>query len=84
MIEMITQHARRKQFNCKNPPLFPFISLDHVIIDTLHLFLRISENLIELLIRKLRCQDAIDKKATFPNVFSKDKFKHMAAYEKIT
>lgn len=43
----------------------PFIPLDHVIIDTLHLFLRISDNLIELLIRELKRQDAIEKKVTY-------------------
>ena len=25
-LEKITEHTRSKQFNCKNPPLFPFIS----------------------------------------------------------
>ena len=82
-LEEIMQYSRRKQFNCKNPPLFPFISLDHVIIDTLHLFLRISDNLIELLIRELRRQDSIEKKSTFAHGFPRDKFKHMAAYEKL-
>lgn len=82
-LEQITQHTRRRQFNCKNPPLFLFISLDRVIIDTLHLFLRISDNLIKFFVRELRRQDAIDKKTAFPNGFSKDKFKHMAAYEKL-
>jgi hypothetical protein len=36
--------------------------MDHVIIDTLHLFLRISDVLIDLLIRELRRSDAIDNK----------------------
>ena len=39
--------------------------MDHVIIDTLHLFLRIS--------------DAIEKKITFSEGFVRDKYKHMAA-----
>lgn len=34
----------------------------------------------ELLIRELRRKDASDK-ATFPNGFSQEKFKHMAGYE---
>ena len=63
-------------------PLFDFIPLDHVLIDTLHLFLRISDVLIELLIRQLKCEDAIEKKITFNNGFPREKFKHMDAYEK--
>ena len=64
-LAQISQCAKSKQFNCKNNPLFPFIPLDHVVIDTLHLFLRISDNLIELLIRQLRRLDSIEKKVTF-------------------
>ena len=73
--------AKSKKFNCKATPLFNFIPIDHVIIDTLHLFLRISDNLTELLIRELRRKDACEKITTFHNGFSREKFKHMAAYE---
>ena len=55
--------------------------MDHVIIDTLHLFLRISDNLFELFIRELKRQDAIDKVKSFPNGFNREKYKHMAGYE---
>ena len=64
-LEEISKHAKSKKYNCKHDPLFPFIPLDHVVIDTLHLFLRISDNLIELLRRELRKRDAIEKKDTF-------------------
>lgn len=77
----ISRHAKCKQYNCKNEPLFSFIPIDHVVIDTLHLFLRISDNLIELLIRELRRQDAIDKVNTFSNGFCRTKYRHMAGYE---
>ena len=46
-LDEMSLHSRRKQFNCKNTPLFSFVPLHHVIIDTLHLFLRISDNLID-------------------------------------
>ena len=52
-----------------------------MVIDTLHLFLRISDNLIELLIRELRRQDAIDKVNTFSKGFCRTKYRHMAGYE---
>jgi len=80
-LEEISKYAKSKKYNCKHDPLFPFIPLDHVVIDTLHLFLRISDNLIELLIRELRRMDTIEKKDTFTNGFPRDKYKHMAAYE---
>ena len=81
-LEQISKCAKSKQYNCKKDPLFSFIPLDHVIIDTLHLFLRISDNLIELLIRELRRQDSIEKKVKFNDGFSREKYKYMAGYEK--
>ena len=63
--EEIGKHAKSKRYNCKPNPLFNFIPIDHVIIDTLHLLLRTSDNLIELLIRELHRKDAIDKVSTF-------------------
>ena len=79
-IDLINQHAKNKKYNCMRAPLFDFIPLDHVIIDTLHLFLRISDILIELLVRQLKREDAIDKKATFYSGFARDKFKHMDVF----
>ena len=78
----IGKYAKSKQYNCKTNPLFDFIPIDHIIIDTLHLFLRISDNLIELLIRELRRKDAIDKVSTFSNGFCQNRYRHMAGYEK--
>lgn len=80
-IKEITEHARSRKFNCKFSPLFSFIDLDHISIDTLHLLLRIADNLIELLLRELKRQDSIDKNQQFTGEFSRQKFKHMAAYE---
>ena len=79
--EKIANHSRAKKYNCNSCPFFDFIPMDHVIIDTLHLFLRISDNLFELLIRELKRQDAIDKVKTFPCGFNREKYKHMAGYE---
>ena len=81
-IDLIKQHARAKKYNCRNVPLFDFIPLDHVIIDTLHLFLRISDILIELLIRQLRKEDALEKKDTFIGGFNRAKYRHMDSYQK--
>jgi len=51
----------KNRYNCSHAPLFPFIPIRQVVIDTLHLFLRISDNLTDLLIRDLRMQDTQTK-----------------------
>lgn len=51
----------KSRFNCCHPPMFPFIPIERVIIDSLHLFLRIADVLINLLIRDLRILDGVDK-----------------------
>ena len=62
-VEEITEKSKlgkrnKDWYNCKNPPLLPFIPIKQVIIDTLHLVLRISDRLTDLLIRDLRIHDA--------------------------
>ena len=49
------------RFSCCRDPLFPFIPIKRVVIDSLHLFLRITDVLINLLIRDLRIYDGITK-----------------------
>ena len=82
-IEEINDLSHRKgtlesKFGCKNRPIFQSIPIDHVIIDTLHLFLRITDNLQTLLILALRVADAIEKKKFFKDDFDQKKYKHMA------
>ena len=85
-VEKITEMAAAKgalksKYGCKHPPLFPSIPIKNVIIDTLHLFLRVTDTLQNLLILELRRQDAIEKKIYF-NDFDRRKYSHMTAYEK--
>ena len=56
--------------------------MDHVVIDNLNMFLRISDVLIDLFIRELKRCDAVDKKKTFSDGFLRNKCKYMALYEK--
>ena len=57
--QMSRVRARADQwYNVKKVPLYPSNPLDYVIIDSLRLFLRISDNLINLLILELRRLDA--------------------------
>ena len=44
----------KKKFTCARIPLFPMIPISRVVIDNLHLFLRITDNLVNLLITDLR------------------------------
>ena len=60
-IEEIQQLALKKKYGCIQQPLFPSIPIDHVIPDILHLFLRISDVLTNLLILDLRRMDGIEK-----------------------
>ena len=50
----------KQRFNCSRPPMFDFIPMNRVVIDSLHLFLRISDVLINLLIRDIRILDGIE------------------------
>ncbi len=53
--------SNKNYFNGCNSPLFSFIPLHQIVIDSLHLFLRIADVLINLLIRDLRTLDAINQ-----------------------
>ena len=81
-IEEITEKAKlstknKQRFNCCKRPAFPFIPLKRVIIDSLHMFLRISDVLINLLIRDLRVLDGIEK----AHNLDRTKAKHLEQYE---
>ena len=70
----------RKQYNVSNPPLFPTIPLKNVVIDNLHLFLRVSDVLIDLLSVELRRQDAIEKVKKFSST-DLTRYKHIQSYQ---
>ena len=81
-VEEITEKCKlgktsKNRFNCCHPPMFPFIPMDQVIIDSLHLFLRIADVLINLLIRDLRILDGIDKATSFDQAMTTN----MKAYQ---
>ena len=62
--------TNKNRYNCKHQPLFPFIPIKQVVIDTLHLFLRISDKLTDLLIRDLRIHDATNTtKSTYLKLY---------------
>ena len=70
----------RKKYNVSSSPLFPRIPLKNIVIDNLHLFLRISDVLINLLIVELRRQDCIDKVKKFTQ-YDPVKYKHIQGFQ---
>jgi len=70
----------KERFGCDNIPIFESIPIDHVVIDTLHLFLRIGDLLINLLILDLRRQDGIEKVKV--DKLDRMKLTHLVTYEK--
>ena len=60
-IQICCKQPKAKRFNCTNMPLFPSIPIDHTIVDILHLFLRVTDVLFNLLIIEVRRKDAVVK-----------------------
>ena len=81
-LEKIKNYSKSIKFNCTYAPVFTFIPLNHIVIDTLHLYQRICHNLIQLLIRQLKVADAIDKKKAYSDNFAREEYSHVARYEK--
>ena len=82
IVEYAALPRSQEKFNVSHVPLFPTIPLSHVVIDNLHLFLRVADVLINLLITELRQQDSIDQRKRFTGQFDVSKFKHLENYEK--
>ena len=80
-IQRLANEKRRgkEKYGCVRKPIFPSIAIDHVIPDVLHLFLRICDVLINLLIMELRRMDGIDK--TTLRKFDRNTATQVAKYE---
>lgn len=64
-IQELSKLPRRKdieKFGCTRQPLFPSIPIHHIVPDILHLFLRVCDVLINLLILELRRLDGVEKR----------------------
>lgn len=59
--EMASKKRRGSKYGCVEQPLFPSIPISHVVIDTLHLLLRISDVLMNLLLADLERHDELKK-----------------------
>ena len=59
--ELAGKRRRGNKYGCVEQPLFPSIPISHVVIDTLHLLLRISDVLMNLLLADLERHDELKK-----------------------
>ena len=75
-IRLSQRPKSRKEYNVSNCPLFPSILITNVVINNLHMFLRVCD----LLIIRLRFEDSIDKVKKFTR-FDTLKYKHVYAYQ---
>ena len=66
------------EFNVSNVPLFPKIPLTNVVVDNLHMFLHVSDLLIDMVIGELRALDKVNQSL---QVCSTEGLTHLASYE---
>ena len=78
--ECSKKRSKSEKYNCSNPPLFPSIPLTRVVPDTLHLFFRICDQLINQLIKDLMHEDNVAKLTKYTKI-DINKHKHIAAFE---
>ena len=57
----LAQSRSKQRFNVSHLPLFTNIPLTRVVVDNLHMFLRVTDTLIDRLIAELRKLDQVDK-----------------------
>ena len=69
---------RKKSFNVTHHPIFPNIPLKNIVVDNLHMFLRVADVLIDLLIGALRTLDRIKESM---KIHSTDGLTHLSTYE---
>ena len=78
--ECSKKRSKSEKYNCSNPPLFPSIPLTRVVPDTLHLFLRICDQLINQLIKDLMHEDNVTNMTRYTTT-DNIKHKHIAGFE---
>lgn len=79
-LSKLKKNKTNKNYGCIRQPLFPSIPIDHVIPDVLHLFLRICDVLINLLIMELRRLDGMEKAKV--SSLGKDLAMNVSRYER--
>ena len=70
--------SKTKQFNVTNEPIFDSIPLTRVVVDNLHMFLRVADVLIDLLLLELKRLDKIEKATKVKGI---DQLRYIKKYE---
>jgi hypothetical protein len=68
-----------QNFNCSHPPLMPFIPICNVVPDVMHLFLRITDVLLEKFVSHLLKMDNVSLSASS---YDQNAMQHLAAFER--
>ena len=76
----VKKNKKNEKYGCINQPIFPCIPIKCVVPDILHLFLRISDVLMNLLIVELRRLDGLDK--ANPKLLGQENTDYVTKYEK--
>ena len=71
-------NCRSKKYNVSHVPIFPMIPLTRVVVDNLHMFLRVCDTLIDMLIGSLRTLDRVNQSL---RVQSLTGLTHLATFE---
>ena len=74
----LAQSRAKEKFNVINNPIFPTIPQTCVVVDNLHMLLRVCDVLIDLLLMELRHLDCIDKVVKLKSL---DSLKYIKLYE---
>lgn len=80
ILQCSASKKKNQKYNCSHPPLFPSIDTVYIVIDLLHMFLRIGNNLLNFLIVECRRADGINMDHRF-TVINREKWTHMALLE---
>jgi len=80
-MQLASRPRSKKQYNVTHKPLFPSIPLTNVVIDNLHLFLRVSDVLFNRLVIELKRHDSLEKVKKLSS-FDPMKYHHLDAFQK--
>ena len=80
-MQLASRPRSKKQYNVTHKPLFPSIPLTNVVIDNLHLFLRVSDVLFNRLVIELKHHDSLEKVKKLSS-FDPMKYHHLDAFQK--
>ena len=81
-MELSKLSKSKRKWNVENAPIIPTIPLSRVVIDPLHLFLQVSDVLLDCLIDDLMRRDALSKTIKIASgKVNRDKYAALTRFE---